>query len=230
MMQTYAGFIDVGFLRAAGAAVLGQRAASVNPNSNAVANWFRSIGAAPPLSGQPFLRAYWYDGAFDPAHPNYAGQRTFFNAIARTPGIQLRLGHIAEHPNRLEDSIKQALANTALDLGLEPAELLAAFSQRWTFRPERQQKGVDTLIALDMVRLASRSAYTTAVLIAGDRDLAEAIRTAQDFGVRVLLASPSQQSVAQEVAQLADDLLDIAEVDLRLMLPLRSSRSSRNNT
>lgn len=229
MMQTYAGFIDVGYLRAAGAAVLGQRAASVNPNSSAVANWFRSIDATPQLSGQTFLRSYWYDGAFDPAHPNYAGQRTFFNAIARTPGIQLRLGHIAEHPNRLEDSIKQALANTAQDLGLEPARLLAAFNERWTFRPERQQKGVDTLIALDMVRLASRSAYTTAVLIAGDRDLAEAIRTAQDFGVRVLLASPSQQGVAQEVAQLADDLIDIAAADLRLMLPLRSSRSGRNN-
>ena len=160
-MQTYVGFIDVGFLRAAGAAVLGQRAASVNPNSNAVANWFRSIGATPQLSGQTLLRAYWYDGAFDPAHPNYAGQRTFFNAIARTPGIQLRLGQIAERPNRLEDPIKQALANTAQDLGMEPSQLLAAFSQRWTFRPERQQKGVDTLIALDMVRLASRSAYTT---------------------------------------------------------------------
>ena len=229
MMQTYAGFIDVGYLRAAGAAVLGQRAASVNPNSGAIANWFRSVDATPQLSGQTFLRAYWYDGAFDPAHPNYAGQRTFFNAIARTPGIQLRLGHIAEHPNRLEDSIKQALANTAQDLGLEPAQLLAAFSQRWTFRPERQQKGVDTLIALDMVRLASRSAYATAVLIAGDRDLAEAIRTAPDFGVRVLLASPNQQSVAQEVAQLADDLIDITESDLRLMLPLRPLRGNRNN-
>ena len=229
MMQTYVGFIDVGFLRAAGAAVLGQRAASVNPNSNAVANWFRSIGATPQLSGQTLLRAYWYDGAFDPAHPNYAGQRTFFNAIARTPGIQLRLGQIAERPNRFEDPIKQALANTAQDLGMAPSQLLAAFSQRWTFRPERQQKGVDTLIALDMVRLASRSAYTTAVLIAGDRDLAEAIRTAQDFGARVLLASPSQQSVAQEVAQLADDLIDIAEADLRLMLPLRSARNARNN-
>lgn len=198
-------------------------------NSGAVANWFRSVDATPQLSGQTFLRAYWYDGAFDPAHPNYAGQRTFFNAIAPTPGIQLRLGHIAEHPNRLEDSIKPALANTAQDLGLEPAQLLAAFSQRRTFRPERQQKGVDTLIALDMVRLASRPAYTAAVLIAGDRDLAEAIKTAQDFGERVLLASPSQQSVAQEVAQLADDLIDITEADLRLMLPPRSLRSSRSN-
>lgn len=228
MTQAYAGFIDVGFLRAAGGAVLGQRAAAVNPNASAVADWFRRADAMPQLSGQTFLRAYWYDGAFDPSHPNYAGQRSFFNAIARTPGIQLRLGHIAEYPNPLEVFIKQALANTAQDLGLDPAQFLAAFNQRWTFRPERQQKGVDTLIALDMVRLASRSAYNTAVLIAGDRDLAEAIRTAQDFGVRVLLASPSLQNVAQEVAQLADDLIDISETDLRLMLPLRAARSSRN--
>ena len=57
MMQTYVGFIDVGFLRAAGAAVLGQRAASVNPNSNAVANWFRRHWRdAPTLRANPLAR------------------------------------------------------------------------------------------------------------------------------------------------------------------------------
>ena len=86
----------------------------------------------------------------------------------------------------------------------------------------RQQKGVDTLIALDMVRLASRSAYMTAILIAGDRDLAEAIRTAQDYGARVVIATPNRQSVARQVVQLADEVIDIAEDDLKLMLPIRS--------
>ena len=77
------------------------------------------------------------------------------------------------------------------------------------------------MIALDMVRLASRSVYATAVLISGDRDLAEAIRTAQDYGVRVVVATPNHYSVAQEVAQLADDIVDITGTDLQTMLPAR---------
>ena len=93
---------------------------------------------------------------------------------------------------------------------MEPDQLLEEFDRNWTFYPERQQKGVDTLIALDMVRLASRSVCETMVLIAGDRDLAEVVRTVQDFGIRVLIASPNCASVAQELAQLADHIISIS--------------------
>ena len=75
-----------------------------------------------------------------------------------------------------------ALRKTALGVGVEPDKLVEEFNKNWTFYPERHQKGVDTLITLDMIRLASRSAFDVAVLIAGDRDLAEAIRTVQDYG------------------------------------------------
>lgn len=223
MNEPCIGFIDVGFLRAAGAAVLGQRTASLNPNAQAIVSWFHNL-VTQQFPGQSFLRAYWYDGAFDPSHHDYAGQRVYFNAIAQTPGVQLRLGHIADRQNRFETPILQALDRTAIDLGIDPAQLAAAFNRRWTFRPERQQKGVDTLIALDIVRLASRSVFTTAVLIAGDRDLAEAIRTAQDYGARVDIATPNRQSVAQEVLQLADGVIDIAVNDLTTMLTMRQQR------
>jgi uncharacterized LabA/DUF88 family protein len=93
---------------------------------------------------------------------------------------------------------------------VEPDQLLEEFDRNWTFYPERQQKGVDTLIALDMVRLASRSVCETMVLIAGDRDLAEVVRAVQDFGVRVLIASPNCASIAQELAQLADHIIGIS--------------------
>ena len=177
------------------------------------------------MESQVFLRAYRYDGAFDPSHHDYPGQRRLFDAIARTPGIQLRLGHIAERPNPIRHPLLRALRETAADLGIEPVQLLDAFNRRWTFRPERQQKGVDTLITLDMVRLAQRPAYNSAILIAGDRDLAEAIRTAQDFGVRVFIATPSRRQVAPEVVQLADGVISIAEQDLQLMLRPRAPRA-----
>lgn len=224
MADSYAAFIDVGFLRAEGARIIGQRPSGVRPDAAAIVGWCRRL-ATGELLGQAFLRAYWYDGAFDPAHPQYTGQRSFFDAIASTPGVQLRLGHISEHPSRLEQPIKSALRNTASGLEVDPNALLAEFSKHWAFYPERQQKGVDTLIALDLVRLTGRSVCSTAVLMAGDRDLAEAVRTAQDFGVRVVVATPVRASVAREVAQLADEVIDISADEVRAMLLLRPASS-----
>ena len=217
MSGTYAGFIDASFLRAEGAKAIGQSPKSVRPDASAVVSWFRSLRRQ-ASADQTFLRAYWYDSAFDPSHPNYAGQRSFFDAIALTPGLQLRLGHIAEVPSPIEQPIRRALESTAIGLDLSPSELLAEFDRRWTFRPSRQQKGVDTLIALDMVRLAGRSVCATMVLVAGDRDFAEVIRTSQDFGIRVLVATPKRASVSREVAQLADDVIDISEAEIGRML------------
>jgi uncharacterized LabA/DUF88 family protein len=102
-------------------------------------------------------------------------------------------------------------------------KLLAEFARHWSFRPERQQKGVDTLIALDLVRLAGRAAFDTAILIAGHRDLAEAVRATQDFGRRVVVATPSRRSVARELAQLADEIIDLDAADVRAMLSPRGA-------
>ena len=168
-----------------------------------------------------FVRAYWYDGAFDPSHREYAGQRAYFDAIAFTPGVQLRLGHIAERSSRIERPILLALRNAAAGLDVDADKLVTEFGRHWTFRPERQQKGVDTLIALDLVRLAGRAAFDTAVLLAGDRDLAEAVRATQDFGRRVVVATPARRCVARELAQLADEIVDLDEADVRAMLSSR---------
>lgn len=224
MSGTYAGFIDASFLRAEGAKSIGQSPKGVRPDAQAVVTWFRQLARREAL-GQTFLRAYWYDSAFDPSHASYAGQRSFFDAIALTPGLQLRLGHIAEGPSPLEQPIRRALESTAAGLGLASEELLAEFDRHWTFRPNRQQKGVDTLIALDMVRLAGRSVCETMVLVAGDRDFAEVLRASQDFGTRVLVATPRRSSVSREVAQLADDVIDIIDDEIRRMLTPRPMHS-----
>ena len=224
MSGTYAGFIDASFLRSEGAKAIGQSPKGVRPDAQAVVSWCRFLARQEALD-QTFLRAYWYDSAFDPSHHNYGGQRSFFDAIALTPGLQLRLGHIAEGPSPLEQPIRRALESTAAGLGLEPEELLAEFDRHWTFRPNRQQKGVDTLIALDMVRLAGRSVCATMVLVAGDRDFAEVVRASQDFGTRVLVATPRRGSVSREVAQLADDVVDISEDEVRRMLTPRPTHS-----
>ena len=218
--DTFLGFVDVGYLRAEGARVLGLRTSQVRPDANAIVQWFHNLYSTVPW-GQTLLRIYWYDGEFSPSRPEYGNQRRYFDAIGSTPGIQLRLGQIAVRESRLRTPIRRALRQTATDLSLGPDKLMAAFERNWEFRPDFQQKGVDTLIALDLVRLAGRSVCDTAVLVAGDRDLAEAIRAAQDFGLRILIATPNQSSIAREVAQLADALINISEDALKVMLPSR---------
>ena len=220
MAESYAGFVDMGYLRAEGAKVIGTNARNVRPQAQPIADWFEELGQQ-VFAGQTFLRAYWYDGAFETNHQEYPQQRQFFDAVAYTPGIQLRLGHIAERKPRLQSPIEKALRDTADGLGHDRDSLVQEFNRHWTFRPERQQKGVDTLIALDMVRLAGRSICSTMTLVAGDRDFAEVVRTVQDFGVRVFVATPNRASVAREVAQLADGIIVIGKVDIEKMLHIR---------
>ena len=63
-----------------------------------------------------------------------------------------------------------------------------------------RQKGVDSLIATDMIALARNGAMAHCVLLAGDVDLRVGVQLAQEFGVRVDLlgiADPQTASTAQ---------------------------------
>lgn len=78
MPDTYIGFIDVGFLRAEGAKALDRRATDVELNAASVVDWLVN---SVETRHETFLRAYWYDGAFDPSHSKYRGQRRELNKI-----------------------------------------------------------------------------------------------------------------------------------------------------
>jgi hypothetical protein len=68
-----------------------------------------------------------------------------------------------------------------------------------------QQKGVDTLMVLDLVRLAQLRAFDIALVVAGDRDLAEALRViADDHARRVILYSVPGSAPAKQLVQAAD--------------------------
>ena len=227
MDDLYAGFVDAGFLRAEGAKALGRKSKQVKFDANQVVKWFRELRASDVTShsvASRLLRVYWYDGAFAPSHPRYEDQHSYHDAIANVPGIQLRLGQMVERPSKLKAPIHGALKNTAHSLGIEPNKLISAFNNYWRFYPTPQQKGVDTLITLDMVRLASRGAFETAIVITGDRDLAEVVRAVQDYGIRVQVATPNKKSVAREVLQIADGVLEIPAEELTRMLPDRPSQ------
>ena len=216
MPTTYAGFVDVGYLHAEGAKALGSNANAVRTMAPELVAWFRNLRA-----GQSLERVYWYDGAFDSAHPRAAGQRRALNAIGQTPDLELRLGYLVERRSRLARPIQAALENTAAGLGIAPGALLAAFNQHWQFRPQLEQKGVDTLLALDVVNFANRSPGGTVVLIAGDLDLVEAVRQARNLGARVSMATPNPNTVARQLKALANNVISIAHADLGRMLQAR---------
>ena len=215
-----AAFVDVGYLRASVATKTGQKIEQVRLDASELVRLLSEVAADHAL-GATLLRTYWYDGAYDPSHTSFARQRRYLDAVANTPGVQLRLGHLKETPPDLERPLRAALQRTVDSLGLSRRELMRAFDDQWEFRPTRQQKGVDTLITLDLVRLAGRSIFGHAILISGDRDLAEPVRTAQDYGVRVVIATPGLRGLAQELRQLADGVVEFA--DARRLLRGRAS-------
>ena len=67
----------------------------------------------------------------------------------------------------------------------------------------RQQKGVDTLIAIDMLTNAFQKNYENAVLIAGDADFVPVVHEVRRFGVRVFLAAEAS-SVSSDLRNAAD--------------------------
>lgn len=210
MFSNCAAFVDVGYLRASIASRTRQNVMRIRLDASSLVRRLRELATSHAF-GANLLRTYWYDGAFDPSHDGYEGQRRYLDAVADTPGIQLRLGHIKETPPRLEAPLRAALQRTADTLGVPQRDFMHAFDAQWEFRPERQQKGVDTLITLDLVRLASRSLFDAAILVSGDRDLAEPVRTAQDHGVHVVIATPGRQGLAKELRQLADVVVELAD-------------------
>lgn len=56
-----------------------------------------------------------------------------------------------------------------------------------------QQKGVDSLIVIDMIDLARNCAIKDAVLVSGDEDVRVGVQVAQTFGVRVHLLGISEK-------------------------------------
>jgi uncharacterized LabA/DUF88 family protein len=213
-VETLAGFVDHGYLRAEGARRIGIDRRAVRTDARLVRDWIRACSKqGTPGAAQRFLRAYWYDGAWDLRDPRRTSQERFFRAIAAQEGIQLRLGHLDEISPAWQSDLRAALA--ALDV--DPAR----FAEHFSIRPEVRQKGVDTRITLDLVRLAQRGAIDTAVVIAGDRDLAETLLAAQDEGVLITIATPNARTVSHEMRAIADRLVEIPH---DLLVPMLQRR------
>jgi uncharacterized LabA/DUF88 family protein len=203
----HAAFVDAGFLKAEGARALGIDVSELSPSPASLIEGLRAMSWDNRSS---LLRAYWYDAIGEPGTPGWTEAKASFEAIARTPGIRLRLGHVSVQQPSWHTPLKHALRTAGVNLD--------EFRKYFEFREERRQKGVDTLLTLDLVSLAQRGAYDRAILIAGDRDFAEPVRLAQDEGRRVYLWVPREEAIAPELQSLADEVRVLGEAELRPLL------------
>lgn len=80
-----------------------------------------------------------------------------------------------------------------------------------------RQKGVDSLIVRDLIRLSQNQAISTAYLLGGDEDLREGMVEAQEMGVRVVLVGVEpfgKQNQAGTLVREADDVMELTRDDL----------------
>ncbi|NPA14496.1 MAG: NYN domain-containing protein [Aquificae bacterium] len=98
--------------------------------------------------------------------------------------------------------------NELKNMGIKPrmANLRKLATGEWL------EKEVDIMLATDMLAMAFRDAYDTAILVSGDSDFCYTVETIQDLGKRVINAtfkknsSPLLRAVADEVIILDDHI------------------------
>ena len=79
------------------------------------------------------------------------------------------------------------------------------------------QKGVDSLIVRDLIRLSQNRAISTAYLLGGDEDLRQGVVEAQEVGVRVVLVGIEpfgEQNQAATLVREADDVVILGKKEL----------------
>lgn len=92
-----------------------------------------------------------------------------------------------------------------------------------------RQKGVDSLVVRDLMRLSQNRAIRTAFLLSGDEDLREGMVEAQEMGVRVVLVGieplggPNQ---AETLRREADDVIVLRHADLAPLIRRKGSEQT----
>ncbi|RLF01680.1 MAG: hypothetical protein DRJ59_05520 [Thermoprotei archaeon] len=67
-----------------------------------------------------------------------------------------------------------------------------------------RQKGVDTLLAIDMIVKAFLNHYDVAILVAGDRDFVSVVRAVKEYTGKLVYGVYEQSSIADELERIFD--------------------------
>lgn len=152
-MDRVAVFVDAEFLKREGSKALRVHP-PVRVDAPAAIRYFRSRSEA--FTQHRFLRASWYDAEYPREHPQFEKQQTYVRCDLQHPRAHLAPGQDQSRYTVLASRPAQGPGTCVR--GPIPLERLG---------PIHIQKGVDTLLVLDLVRLAQKRAFDSAVLAAG---------------------------------------------------------------
>lgn len=140
------------------------------------------------LAEGELLRIYYYNARVDPDFDpdNYEKQQRFITHLAHTPHLTLRLGKLVYYQVRGEDSGRKHYA---------------------------VEKGLDVKLAIDLVRLAVNRACEVAVIVSGDKDLAEVVEYGKEMGLEVVSAF-FPRGLSESLATRADKVFYLNEESL----------------
>jgi uncharacterized LabA/DUF88 family protein len=132
------------------------------------------------------LRTYYYhclpyqsDPPTQVEAARFGAAQNFFEALCRLPRFEVRLGRLARRG-----------PNRNGDYFFE-------------------QKMVDTLLSIDLVRLSAKSSITHAAIVAGDSDFVPAIRIARDEGISTWLFHG--QRIHNTLWNIADERIKVTQ-------------------
>lgn len=146
------------------------------------------------VGDRSLMRAYYYEAPLlkEVDTKSYEGQQSFFEFLRRTRIFEIRLGHRVKRSEQHQCPTCNAV-----------------FSKD-TFA----QKGVDSLMVLDLLSLAARNAYDIAILVSGDQDFTYVISEVRMLGKTVENAftetdwAPSLKIVSDKTIILNKDFLN----------------------
>lgn len=96
---------------------------------------------------------------------------------------------IEKPPTSLWERLQQEQQRLFSSIAHQPYMEVRLGRLQFTKDGEAHQKGVDVLIAIDMLRFAIKHNYDTAILLSGDGDFADIIRMVKDEGRLVEIAT-----------------------------------------
>ncbi len=146
--------------------------------------------------GKEILRTYYYNclpyqgnPPTDEERKRFANKQRFFTYLERLPRYTVRLGRLA-YRGTDEKGEKRF-----------------------------EQKGIDTLLSVDMVNLAATRQISGVILLAGDSDCLPAVRVAKEHGVVVtLFHSQNPGSYHRELWQECDERFPLTEDFIKSLL------------
>jgi len=143
------------------------------------------------VAGRRLARAYYYTTPSPrPNSPEGKGHQRFLDKLGWVENLQVRHGRIVPRTHTIECPKCQASFEYKVYM----------------------QKGVDTRIAVDMVTLAVRDAYDTAILVSGDSDLAEAVNYIREqTNKKVENACVTGKSWAKTLREAADKRIPLTQ-------------------